>query len=146
MLFGLAGIIESTRPAFVEMMTALHSDGVKLVLVESLGRFARDPMIQESILHDLCGDDHGAFQEYEKTMITLKLRGARQRMRTKIGRCEGRKPYGHCGGESDALEHMRALRAAGLGYDRVADALNAEGPKPRTGGRWWGKTMNNILS
>lgn len=41
------------RPAFVEMMTALHADGVKLVLVESLGRFARDLMIQESILHDL---------------------------------------------------------------------------------------------
>jgi len=27
--------------------------GVRLVLVESLGRFARDLMIQESILHDL---------------------------------------------------------------------------------------------
>ena len=41
------------RPAFVAMMEALHGDGVKLVLVESLGRLARDLMVQESILHDL---------------------------------------------------------------------------------------------
>src|SRR6185503_18897069 len=84
------------RPSFVDMVVALHSNGVKLVLVESLGRFARDLMIQESILHDLkrngfglisvqepdlCSDDPsrklmrqimGAFHEYEKTMIVLK--------------------------------------------------------------------------
>jgi len=35
------------------MMEALHADGVKLVLTESLGRLARDLMVQESILHDL---------------------------------------------------------------------------------------------
>ena len=51
------------RPAFVEMMTALHADGVKLVLVESLGRFARDLMIQESILHDLTRNGLRRFRE-----------------------------------------------------------------------------------
>jgi DNA invertase Pin-like site-specific DNA recombinase len=40
-------------PAFVEMMTALHTNGVKLVLVEKLDRLARDLMVQEAIIGDL---------------------------------------------------------------------------------------------
>jgi DNA invertase Pin-like site-specific DNA recombinase len=111
------------RPALSELVTALHSNGVKLVLVESLGRLARDLMIQESILHDLkrggfdlvsvqepdlCSEDPsrklmrqvmGAFHEYEKTMIVLKLRGARQRAKARHGKCEGAKPFGYYPGE-----------------------------------------------
>jgi hypothetical protein len=88
----------------------------------------------------------GAIAQYEKAMIVAKLRGARQRMKAKTGRCEGRKPYGHHEGEGEALERMKALRATGMGFDRIADALNAEGLKPRMGERWWGKTVNNILT
>ena len=33
------------RPALAEMITALHADGTKLVLIENLGRLARDLMI-----------------------------------------------------------------------------------------------------
>ena len=40
---------------------------------------------------------------------------------------------------------MRTLQAEGLSYDRIAKKLNGEGVKPRAGGRWWGKTVNNIL-
>src|ERR1022692_3847478 len=61
---------------------------------------------------------------------TDRLRGARQRMKAKTGSCEGRKPYGFYDGESDALQRMGALRATGLGYDRIAEVLNAEGLKP----------------
>jgi len=51
---GVSGTKElEDRPAFVEMMTALHSNGVKLVLVEKLDRLARDLMIQETIIGDL---------------------------------------------------------------------------------------------
>jgi hypothetical protein len=92
---------------------------------------------------------NGADHEYDKSMVVLKLRGARQRMKAKTGeQCEGRKPYGHYKdkGEDIALERMKALRAEGMGFDRIAEELNAEGLKPRTGERWWGKTVNNILS
>jgi DNA invertase Pin-like site-specific DNA recombinase len=41
------------RPAFVDMMTALHSNGTKLVLVEKLDRQARDLMVQETMIGDL---------------------------------------------------------------------------------------------
>ena len=39
----------------------------------------------------------GAVSEYEKSLVVLKLRGARVRMRVKKGRCEGAKPYGFYG-------------------------------------------------
>lgn len=60
-------------------------------------------------------------------------------------RGQGRKRYGFYDGERAVIERMRALQAAGLGYDRIAARLNEEGVKPRSGGCWWGKTVNNIL-
>jgi DNA invertase Pin-like site-specific DNA recombinase len=158
------------RPAFVELMTALHSNGVKLVLVEKLDRLARDLMVQETIIGDLrkngfdlisvmepdlLQDDpsrklmrqiFGAIAEYEKTMIVLKLRGARVRAKSKEGRCEGRKPYGYYEGESIALDRVKALRAEGLGYDRIAARLNEEHIPTRTGKPWHGIVVNRILT
>ena len=113
-------------------------------LLEKLDRLARDLMIQETIIGDLrkygfelvsvaepdlCRDDptrklmrqiFGAISEYEKTMIVIKLRGARQRKKARTGRGEGRKPYGHYPGEKRVVERMRALRKEGLGFDRLA--------------------------
>jgi DNA invertase Pin-like site-specific DNA recombinase len=116
---GVSGTKElDNRPALLELMTALHSNGVKLVMVEKLDRLARDLMVQETIIGDLrkngfglvsvCEPDllqddpsrklmrqiFGAIAEYEKTMIVLKLRGARVRQKARTGRCEGAKPYG----------------------------------------------------
>ena len=56
-----------------------------------------------------------------------EVRGARMRKRAKEGRCEGRKPYGFYEGEDKVIERMKALRADGLGYDRIAAQMNAEG-------------------
>jgi DNA invertase Pin-like site-specific DNA recombinase len=88
----------------------------------------------------------GVFAEYEKDTIVAKLRGARLRMRAKEGRCEGRKPYGFYDGEEAVIERMTALRATGLGFDRVAVQLNTEGLKTRTGARWHGLVVNRILT
>jgi DNA invertase Pin-like site-specific DNA recombinase len=157
------------RPALLAMLEALLSNGVKTVLIEKLDRLARDLMIQESIIDDfqrrgvelisvmepdLLQDDPsrkafrqitGVFAEYEKSMIVLKLRAARNRVKATTGRCEGRKPYGFYEPEKRVLERMSSLRETGMGYDRIAETLNAEGLKPRTGEKWWGKTANNIL-
>jgi DNA invertase Pin-like site-specific DNA recombinase len=140
------------------MMTALHGNGIKLVLVEKLDRLARDLMVQETIIGDLrkhgfdlisvtepdlLQDDptrklmrqiFGAIAEYEKTMIVLKLRGARQRQKAKTGRCEGAKPSGDLPGEKDVIARMRELRASGLGFDRIA-ALYMSAPD-REPGHW----------
>ncbi len=104
---------------------------------------------------DLCQDDptrklmrqiFGAIAEYEKSMIVIKLRGARQRKKARTGRCEGRKPYGHYPGEKSVVERMRALRKEGLGFDRLAVTLNEEGFRTRKGTAWHGFGVNRILS
>ena len=88
----------------------------------------------------------GAVAQYDKSQIVPKLRGARMRKRAKEGRCEGRKPYGFYDGEEAVIERMKALKATGLGFDRVATQMNAEGLKTRTGARWHGLVVNRILT
>jgi DNA invertase Pin-like site-specific DNA recombinase len=94
---------------------------------------------------DLCSDDPtrkllrqimGAIAEYDKSMVVLKLRGARQRKRAKDGRCEGAKPYGTLPGEAETLERIREMRAEGKAFQSIAEALNAAGVAPRRGSKW----------
>jgi len=103
---------------------------------------------------DLCKDDAtrtllrqmmGAIAQYEKAMIVLKLRGARQRAKAREGRCEGRKPYGFYPGEAAIVDRMKALRAEGLSFYKIAQTLNAEGVKPRSGERWHGRAIDRII-
>lgn len=44
------------------------------------------------------------------------------------------------------MERMRALRAEGLGFDRIAERLSTEGVPTRTGKRWHGVVINRILT
>ena len=168
---GISGTTEmENRPAFSEMLQALHRTGVRLVVVEKLDRLARDLGIQEVIISDfrkhgfelasvhepdLLSEDPtrvlmrqviGAVAQYEKTMITIKLRGARERKRAKTGRCEGRKPFGRTQAERSAIKRMGELRSQGMGYDRIAGNLNEEGVPTRSRGRWHGWAVNQILS
>ena len=158
------------RPALQELMLALHANGTRLVLIEKLDRLARDLMVQETIISDLrkngfeiisvmepdlCSDDpsrklvrqvFGAIAEYERAMIVLKLRAARQRIRAREGRCEGRKPYGEYPGEEGVVRHIRVLAGEGLNYSQIADKLNAEGHPTRANGTWFPATVSRILA
>jgi DNA invertase Pin-like site-specific DNA recombinase len=157
------------RPALQELLVALDSNGTKLVLVERLDRLARDLMIQEAILADLkrhgfqiisvaepdlCSDDPsrtlirqilGAFSQYERAMIVQKLRGARVRMRAKVGRCEGRKPYGSRLGEGEVIERMKQLRAKGIAVDKISEQLNLDRIAPRAGKKWYATSVYRVL-
>jgi len=88
----------------------------------------------------------GVFAQYDKSMVVLKLAGARARKRAKEGRCEGRKPFGHYPGEKGALDRIHKLRNEGLGFDRIAVRLNEEGIPTRTGRPWHGVVINRILT
>jgi DNA invertase Pin-like site-specific DNA recombinase len=167
---GVSGTTDwENRPAFSEMMAAMLSNGTRTVLVERLDRCARDLMVQESIIADfrrkglkivsvnepdLCSDDPGrilmrqmlgAFFQYEKTLLVAKLRGARQRIRVRAGRCEGRKPYGTRPGEAELIERMKTLRRQGTAVDKIAATLNAQGAKPRAGDKWYATSVYRIL-
>ena len=167
---GVSGTIETMdRAAWSEMMATLHSNGVKTIMVEKLDRVARDLMVQEACIADLrkhgftlvsvqepdlMANDPtrvlmrqlmGAVAQYDKSQIVAKLRGARMRMKAAEGRCEGRKPYGFYDGENAVIGRMKALRTEGLGFDRIAAQMNAEGLQTRTRGRWHGVMVNRIL-
>lgn len=167
---GVAGAKDlDNRPALLALLDALMSNGVRTFIIEKLDRLARDLMIQESILADmkkrgievisahepdLCSDDPsrklfrqmmGAFAEYEKSIIVLKLRGARGRVKAATGRCEGRKPYGMKDGESAALGDMIAMRKAGRTLEQIAAHLNSNGIPSRQGGQWKIGTISQIL-
>jgi hypothetical protein len=88
----------------------------------------------------------GAIAEYEKTMIVLKLRGARVRTKARMGRCEGAKPFGTLPGEAEIVERMTAYRASGMAFEKIAGQLNSGGVKPRRGARWYGRTIDKILA
>jgi DNA invertase Pin-like site-specific DNA recombinase len=158
------------RPALQELMVALLANGVHVVLVEKLDRLARDLMIQETIigdLHkrgfelvsvaepDLCKADPtrtllrqmmGAIAQYEKTMIVLKLRAARQRARVSDSTWrEGRKPFGSRPGEQTTIARMKALHGQGLSLLRIAEQLQREGLKPRAADHWQAATIARIL-
>jgi len=168
---GVSGTVEGMdRPTWAEMISAILANGVNTILVESLGRLARDLFVQEYILRDMkqrgitlisvtepdLGSTDptrimfrqilGAIHQYEKSMIVLKLRGARQRKKVKEGRCEGAKPYGFYAREQPILQRISELRDGGMGFDRIAATLNNEGvPTRRRGSRWHGMTVNQIL-
>jgi DNA invertase Pin-like site-specific DNA recombinase len=168
---GISGTVENMdRPAWRELMATLHANGVRIILIEKLDRLARDLMVQEAAiadLHkhgftlisaaepDLMAKDPtrilmrqlmGAVAQYDKSQIVLKLRGARMRKRAREGRCEGRKPFGYYEGENAVLARLKALRAEGLGFDRIAARMNAEGVLTRTGKPWHGVVVNRILA
>lgn len=167
---GVTGVKETMdRPAWVEMMTALHSNGVRAIIIERLDRLARELMVQEATIAelqkqgftlvsvqepDLMSSDPariafrqmmGVFAQYDKSQIVLKLKAARMRTRAKEGRCEGRKPFGHYEGERAAIERMTALAATGKSIRAIAATLNAEGVPTRSGGAWRDAVVGRIL-
>lgn len=158
------------RPALQELMLSLSSSGVRTIIIEKLDRLARDLMVQETIVGDirtqgfelvsvcepdLCSDDpsrvlvrqmFGAVSQYEKTMIVLKLRAARVRIRTNAGRCEGRKPFGHTPEEQSIIRTMVELRATGTNDYQIARTLNTAGIRPRKAALWSSAVIGRILA
>jgi DNA invertase Pin-like site-specific DNA recombinase len=158
------------RPAFQEMLTALHSNGVKLVICEKYDRVARDSMwIEWAIRHlsengfslvsasepELADDSDphrkamrgmiSIFAELEKSALVLKLRAARQRAKaSRRDYREGRKPFGARPGEEQTIARIRDLRSQGLAYDAIAERLNAE-KLPARAGRWHATSVSRVL-
>jgi len=143
------------------------------VVVERMDRLARDLMVQEMLLVecrkrgirvyatdqglvDVANDGgdpsrtlirqiFGAIAQWEKSVIVMKTRSARDRIRKATGRCEGVKPYGELPGESTILGHIRNWRSQGLAYRDIAGSLNLSGYKTRHGQPWTKKHVANVL-
>lgn len=136
------------RPAMIELLAALGSNGVRTVVVERTDRFARDAVASELLLREFtrlgvtvieaeagnvlseCAEDNptatlvrqvlAAVSQFDKTSLVLKLRAARVRARRANGRCEGRKPFGERDGEQETLDRIRAMRRKPKGRKRLS--------------------------
>lgn len=156
------------RPEWMKMVLQANN-GARTIVIEKLDRLARDLMVQEHIIADLrkrgvtlisvaepdlCIDDPsrkvlrqimGAIAEYDRAMIVLKTRAARDRIRAKHGKCEGRKVYGDKPGEAAVRDRIRKMRLTqGTGLQAICDTLNAEGIPTRYGKVWMPMTVRRI--
>jgi len=171
---GVSGTKEN-REALAKMLVSLEQNGhsIKTVIVEKLDRLSRDLMVQENIIHDfqasgfnlisaLEGDDllstdptrkfirqmFGAIAEYEKDMIVLKLRAARERKRASNGKCEGRKSYQETAPE--VIKEIKRLRRKPKGikrmtFETIAQELNRQGIKTQSGAPFTKSNVQMIL-
>lgn len=134
------------RPGLAALLDRVESNGVRVVLVENVTRFARDLMVQEIALEkfrsagcrviaadggiDLIDESDtdptrvlirqvlGAVSQWQKNIDVLKLRAARIRIRVATGRCEGRKPYGSTPAEAAIIDRIRELHRKPHGEPR----------------------------
>lgn len=166
---GVCGATElEDRPALSALFNALEENGVKTIVIEKLDRLARDLLVQETIVSDmgksgytlystcepdLCSSDpsrilmrqiFGAIAQYEKAMLILKLRGARQRKKARGERGEGRHAFGEKHGEPAILERILSMKAQGFKPKAIASALNADGIPARMGKPWCTATIWKI--
>jgi DNA invertase Pin-like site-specific DNA recombinase len=130
---------EDSRPAFKEMIAEILKDSIKVVIVESLDRLAREYRIQEQLLIYLASNEinlinanteenvteaiegdpmkkamvqiQGIFSELDKSLLVRKLRKAREKARKERGKCEGAKRYGEGSEQEQAvIRRIRAMR------------------------------------
>lgn len=174
---GVSGTKElAGRPGLAALLDRLESNGVRTVLVERPDRLARDLMVQEVIVAqfmkigarilsadgiDLTSSDDdptrrlirqilGAVSEFEKNVLVLKLRAARERKRNRGERVEGVKPYGFYLAEAAIIARMRQLRRKPANGRRpslavIAKQLNAEGHRNRSGREWSPAMVHHVL-
>jgi len=173
---GVSGTSE-TRPALATLMVDLEQNGhgVKTVIVERLDRLARDLMVQEAVIQDfqrhgfdlisategpdlLSGDPtrklirqvFGAVAEYDKSMLVLKLRAARERVKAKTGKCDGRKGYYETDHGKVVLARIKQLKRKrrdmkSLSATDIAEVLNQEGLMTLTGKPWTGGNVSAAM-
>jgi hypothetical protein len=137
------------------MLKRIEGNGVRTIIVETASRFARDLMVQE-VGHaklrergiDLIAADNpgsfiddtptaklvrqvlGAISEFDKAMTVAKLRGARERKRRDVGKCEGRKSHAELNPDLVALaKELRRQKPKGgrMSLRAISAELAAQG-------------------
>lgn len=164
---------EDSRPAFQAMIAYMLDGGIKTVIIERLDRLARmlDLQMQlvlyvaskgltlisadtgEDITAAVMGDPmrkamvqmQGVFAELDKSMIVAKLRKGRERTKLKNGRCEGQKPFGHYGREAETLRTITLFSLQKITCRDIAERLNQQGYKTRSGRPWSPAVVAKIL-
>ena len=75
----------------------------------------------------------------------VKLRAARNRVKARKGKCEGRKAYGHHPVEQKVLDLIIECRSRGLNNTKIATLLNAQELSTRYGCEWSPRQVSRIV-
>ena len=171
-----------TREALPEALIALNAGTADGLLIPKLDRLSRDMLLQEQLLREVWAmgrevysalgseqnlrddpDDPGrkmlrqilgAVNEYERSIIVLRLRKGRAAKAARGGYAYGSPAFGQRAedralvpdkDEAAVIARMRELRAAGQSYRSIAAQLNVEGLKPKRGGQWHSQTVSRVL-
>jgi len=171
---GVTGTTED-RPALADLFVDLEENGhgVQTVIIERVDRLARDLMVQEIIIKDfqkhgfnlfsavegndlLNGDPTrdlmrqmlGAISQYEKRMLVLKLKSARDRKKRKFGKCEGRKSYSERDpqllAEVKKLRRKKRGRTRRMSFAKIATTLNEQGYTNAVGNPLDGRALSGM--
>ena len=145
------------RKGLREVFEYCLEENIKIILCESASRFARDQMVGEwgyrelkkhgiqivpvdsPDYYTLENDDPminlirqvlGSIAEFEKNSLVAKLRGARERVKAKNGKCEGRKSLREIMGDKrfvSMMTKMKSLRKSNKSYASIAVILAEQG-------------------
>jgi DNA invertase Pin-like site-specific DNA recombinase len=138
------------RPGFKAMLDRIAGNGVRVILVESPDRFARDLTVQltghdflkslgvaliPATAPDFFTQDSptavlvrqvlGAIAQFDKTSLVAKLKAARDRKKAATGKCGGRKTYSEARPETVAL--ARDMSAKRMSLRTISAELAAQG-------------------
>lgn len=145
-----------------EVLALLLDAGVRIV---SIGDGIDSASSMGSTILKLLTSILATFAELEKDTIVGRLQGARQRAKAG-GRVYSReaaygkrnaprtgdramdkgRPLEEDADEQKTIDRIRELRAAGISYRRIADALIDEGMRPRRAARWSPATIQRIAT
>ncbi len=167
-----------TRVALADALDLVRRKEVSGMVVYRLDRLARDLVLQETLLAEIkrhggelhstsaaeagyIGDDPddpsrtlirqvlGAVSQYERSMISLRLRSGRRRKAEKGGYAYGAPPLGMKAedgelvpddAEQAALRRILLLKADGSSIRMIARTLTSEGYRTKRGGTTWHPT------
>jgi DNA invertase Pin-like site-specific DNA recombinase len=85
-----------------------------------------------------------AMAEMERNQISERTSDALQHLK-KQGIRLGAPAMGQTEEEQNTVNYIKDLNTEGLTYQAIADRLNAEGYETKRGGKWYQKTVYNIL-
>jgi DNA invertase Pin-like site-specific DNA recombinase len=182
---GISGAKElDDRPGLADAIGALKDKNADGVVVYRLDRLARDLVLQEQLLAEVrrqggdifstssaeagyLADDPddpsrklirqilGAVSEYERGMITLRLKAGRRQKSERGGFAYGSPSFGYRSegktlvtdtAEAETRQRILALRAGGATLRTIAGVLEGEGRMPKRSNRWHPESIRRVIS
>lgn len=172
-----------TREALPVALAEVRENRAGGIVVYRLDRLARDLIVQETLISEIrkmaaeifttsaaeagyLADDPddpsrkmirqilGAVNEYEKSMIVLRMKSGRAMKASRGGYAYGSPAFGQRAEgrqlvaderEAATVARIAALRTAGRSLREIAAELNADGVPSKRGGQWHAVTVDRVL-